>query len=147
MYLNGMPENMCSKTSCPEERHSCIHSSDVPPHSLLACLPACLQVVISFVRRTLDDAAHPHHAQYMGWGGDMARLAEVPWRRSAIQFVLDMQLHHEHPMCLSLHERLKSEAERIDTAISRSVMEQVHPPAGVPSSHWWFFMSAAAAHQ
>lgn len=59
------------------------------------------QVVVRFVRRTADSLR-----EYDMWGAGFSAWPDVPWRRSALQFVLDMGLGPDAGVCLSVLERL-----------------------------------------
>jgi hypothetical protein len=62
----------------------------------------CLQAVLQYVRRSssmLDD--------WDMWGSGFTAWPEVVWRRSALQFLVDMQLGQEAGVCPSVTERVQ----------------------------------------
>jgi hypothetical protein len=60
------------------------------------------EVVVRFVRRAADALR-----EYDVWGGGYSAWPDVPWRRSALQFVLDLGLGPHDGVCISVMERLQ----------------------------------------
>jgi hypothetical protein len=100
--------------------------------------------VVRFVRRAGDALR-----EYDTWAGGFSGWPDVPWRRSALQFLLDLGLGPGSGVCVSVLERLRREAEALDASIRGLAGEACHldvrRPAGVPRSHWWFHMGAGLA--
>ena len=115
------------------------------------------EVVVRFAKRTGDALR-----EFDLWGGGgFSAWPEVPWRRSALEFLLDVALGPAHgSVCASVVARLQREASVLDDAIRALRGDvaghlDVRRPSGVPRSHWWFFLggggggasaSVAAAH-
>lgn len=82
------------------------------------------------------------------WGSGFSAWPDVPWRRSALQFVLELPLGPDSGVCPSVIDRLQREAATLDAAIQGLKGEACHMdvrrPLGVPRSHWWYFMAPAA---
>eukprot|EP00879_Flechtneria_rotunda_P012066 GHRR01012601.1.p2 GENE.GHRR01012601.1~~GHRR01012601.1.p2 ORF type:complete len:101 (+),score=20.84 GHRR01012601.1:13-315(+) len=71
--------------------------------SLAACfLPALnTQTVLKFIRRTCDMSN-----DFDMWGSGFNSWQDMLWRRSALQYLMDMQLGPEAGVCFSVMERL-----------------------------------------
>ncbi|GBF89542.1 hypothetical protein Rsub_02260 [Raphidocelis subcapitata] len=102
-------------------------------------LGARSEAVVRFVRRAAE-ALREHDV----WAGGFSNWPDVPWRRSALQFVLDLALGPASGVCVSVTERLQREAALLDHAIRSLRGDACHldlrRPYGVPQSHWWFHM-------
>jgi hypothetical protein len=59
------------------------------------------QAVFAFVRRTGDMLG-----EYDMWGSGFSAWPEALWRRSALQFLADLQLGLQAEVCPSVSERL-----------------------------------------
>eukprot|EP00241_Pyramimonas_parkeae_P010980 CAMPEP_0114263786 /NCGR_PEP_ID=MMETSP0058-20121206/22761_1 /TAXON_ID=36894 /ORGANISM="Pyramimonas parkeae, CCMP726" /LENGTH=252 /DNA_ID=CAMNT_0001380221 /DNA_START=275 /DNA_END=1030 /DNA_ORIENTATION=- len=90
----------------------------------------CLRRFVSRTRAFLDE--------YDFWVGGFVHWPDVPWRRSALEFFLDMvfvksarQMHHEPMLALvkDLDEAIKSASEEAESL-------SMAAPAGTPRSHW-----------
>jgi hypothetical protein len=169
-------------------------------------LSARPEVVVRFVRRSCDALQASSAGAWGngggGNGGAFASWPDVPWRRSALQVLLDLGLGPQAGVCPSVTERLQrcvrrgfdycfwggvgevwngfyvvhthasfnilshslapnatttttphhSEADRLDAAIrglrcNEPCHLEVRRPAGVPRTHWWYFLSAAQGPQ
>jgi hypothetical protein len=60
------------------------------------------EVVVRFARRAADALR-----EYDVWGGGYSAWPDVPWRRSALQFVLDLGLGPRDGVCVSVLDRLQ----------------------------------------
>lgn len=69
---------------------------------------------------------------------------DIPWRRSAVQFMLDMHFGAQDGICPSVLDRLASNCQKLDDAIynldPETAAQDVKRPAGAPASHWWWFV-------
>eukprot|EP00879_Flechtneria_rotunda_P003350 GHRR01003577.1.p2 GENE.GHRR01003577.1~~GHRR01003577.1.p2 ORF type:complete len:315 (+),score=139.22 GHRR01003577.1:2499-3443(+) len=95
------------------------------------------ETVLKFIRRTCDMSN-----DFDMWGSGFNSWQDMLWRRSALQYLMDMQLGPEAGVCFSVMERLAREVDRLDNCM-RSVDAEasdltIKPPAGLPSSHWWY---------
>jgi len=64
--------------------------------------PLTPQVVVRFVKRSCDTLR-----EYDMWGSGFTSWPDVPWRRSALQFILDLGLGPHTGVCMSVLERLQ----------------------------------------
>ncbi|KAI8474391.1 MAG: hypothetical protein J3K34DRAFT_456761 [Monoraphidium minutum] len=100
-------------------------------------------VMVRFVRRAADALR-----EFDMWGSGFSAWPDVPWRRSALQFILDLPLGPDAGVCVSVTDRLQREAATLDTAIRGLKGEACHLdvrlPADLPRGHWWYFMAGSA---
>lgn len=103
------------------------------------------EVVVLFARHAVELAG-----ECDGWSAGGAEWPDVPWRRSSLQFVLDMGLGMSQGVHPSVLDRLHRECGMMDSRI-RSLEAQAVPhsrirmgggwqrPMGLPASHWWYY--------
>lgn len=107
-------------------------------------LAARPEVMVRFVRRAADSLR-----EYDMWGSGYSSWPDVPWRRSALQFVLDLHLGPDTGVCISVLDRLQREAESLDVAVQSLRGEACHldvrRPNGVPRTHWWYFLASSCS--
>ena len=63
--------------------------------------PPSPQALVRFVRRACDALR-----EFDMWGSGFSAWPDVPWRRSALQFVLDLPLGPDTAVCPSVLDRL-----------------------------------------
>lgn len=100
-------------------------------------LAAKPEAVLGFVRRSCELLG-----DWDMWENNFTNWQEVLWRRSALQFLADLQLGPELEVCPSVTSRLHRELGRLDEVI-RSVDAEgsylaTRQPEGLPRQHWWY---------
>jgi hypothetical protein len=89
------------------------------------------------------------------WGNARAvNWPDIPWRRSAAQFLLEAGLTPAEGVCPSVTARIARECQKLDDVVfalrDEVASQPVRRSTGTPASHWWFWVaekagSAAAA--
>ncbi|KAK3240793.1 hypothetical protein CYMTET_49395 [Cymbomonas tetramitiformis] len=106
---------------------------------LLKASPTCMVKFFRDTREIMDD--------YDFWGLGYVRWQDMPWRRSAIEFTMEIirpgQLGPK--LCGAQAALYGALTQDIDAAI-RSAQEEsadlmVAVPLGMPRSHWWYFLT------
>ncbi|WIA38992.1 hypothetical protein OEZ86_005144 [Tetradesmus obliquus] len=103
------------------------------------------EAVLQYVRRSssmLDD--------WDMWGSGFSAWPEVVWRRSALQFLADLQLGPQEGVCPSVTERLQRELAHLDDCIRSVDAESTDLPTptrpqGLPAKHWWYSLRGQLA--
>eukprot|EP00878_Enallax_costatus_P016908 GHUV01017749.1.p1 GENE.GHUV01017749.1~~GHUV01017749.1.p1 ORF type:complete len:321 (+),score=85.65 GHUV01017749.1:1193-2155(+) len=78
------------------------------------------------------------------WGGGITSWSDVLVRRSALEFLSDMNLDkYSHNICPSVCDRLQREVDRLDDVLRRidaegSTCLVTRKPEGLPAKHWWY---------
>ncbi|KAF8064675.1 hypothetical protein HT031_003477 [Scenedesmus sp. PABB004] len=92
--------------------------------------------VVQFVKRSQDLLR-----DWDMWGSGFTSWPEVLWRRSAIQFLLDLHLGLELGVCPSVTNNLLRELEVLDEGMrgvdGEGSFLASRKPEGLPAKHWW----------
>eukprot|EP00775_Hariotina_reticulata_P012295 gene12295-12431_t len=107
-------------------------------------LEQVLHELVKFIKRTCDSLS-----SWDMWGAGFSHWPDVMWKRSALQFMMDLQLGMQEGVCPSVTAKLSRELGRLDDVI-RSVNDEgscldVPRPAGLPPQHWWYWLSGQGA--
>ncbi|KAF8064674.1 hypothetical protein HT031_003476 [Scenedesmus sp. PABB004] len=95
------------------------------------------EAVVQFVKRSQDLLR-----DWDMWGSGFTSWPEVLWRRSAIQFLLDLHLGLELGVCPSVTNNLLRELEVLDEGMrgvdGEGSFLASRKPEGLPAKHWWY---------
>lgn len=127
-----------------DERKKVVHSLEYADYSqifmkLLEANPTSMDIFFQDTRDIMD--------QYDFWGLGYVRWHDMPWRRSAIEFTMEIirSVQLKPKLCEAQAARFDALTQDIDAAI-RSAQEEsadlmVAVPLGMPRSHWWYFLT------